>query len=204
MKCFCEVWLYLIILFQSGVLPSNSGSTTTTANKLTGNQLTLIGREGGHRNILLYLKPSCPNPHFVMKLRHDEIIGNLSFVVSLLRSIDLARKFRWRPKNKNKQSLPHSGSISVRNFRFLVAKWVYLSKKWRARHTLPPLVSDSRERPLQNWCLCSSIIINLRIPSMAWDQQEVNHVWMLSLHNWSPKTKKIKYFIILAVLCWSM
>ena len=37
--------------------------------------------------------------------------------------------FRWRLKKK--RSSQYSGSISARNFRFLVAKWVLLAKKQR-------------------------------------------------------------------------
>ena len=39
-----------------------------------------------------------------------------------------------------KKSLPDSGSISVQNFGFFVAKWILLG----ARNILPPLVSDPR------------------------------------------------------------
>ena len=40
---------------------------TTDCDKLTANQMTLIGWEEHHKNILLSPEPSCPNPQFVTK-----------------------------------------------------------------------------------------------------------------------------------------
>ena len=64
---FCKVWVNVIILFHSGILPPNSG------------------------------------------------------------------------EDQKKRSLPHSDSISVRNFGFPVAKWVFLAKKLRGPDIFCPL-----------------------------------------------------------------
>ena len=42
-------------------------------------------------------------------------------------------------KTKTKRSSPYSSSVSVRNFGFLVAKWVSLAKKPRGRDIFCPL-----------------------------------------------------------------
>ena len=44
-----------------------------------------------------------------------------------------------------KKSSPHSVSISVRNFGFLVAKWVLLAKKTRRLDILCPLQCQTQE-----------------------------------------------------------
>ena len=58
-------------------------------------------------------------------------------------SLEFCPQIQVKPKKK---SLLHSGSFAVRNFGFLNAKWVLLVKKQRARHILPPSVSDPRGR----------------------------------------------------------
>ena len=49
-----------------------------------------------------------------------------------------------KDQKKQKRSLPHFGSFSVRNFGFLVAKGLLLAKKPRGQTYLPPPVSDPR------------------------------------------------------------
>ena len=70
-------------------------------------------------------------------------------------------KFRQIQKKK---SLPHSGFISVRNFEFLVAKWVLLARKRRQPEIFRPLLCQTRggaaPRPPQNRRLCMCLCFN--------------------------------------------
>ena len=58
---------------------------------------------------------------------------------------NFAPKFSWKPKKEKKRFSPHSGSISERNFRFLVAMWVLLAKKPRGRDIFQPLQCQTRQ-----------------------------------------------------------